>query len=236
MTLAERLDELADELEEIFEEEEDVSFHRELEEITLEVPRDKLFETMKTLRNARSLQFDTCIDICGVDLSAYGMSEWATSNDGFCRGVDRRMFSPEPASRFAVVYHLLSVVKNHRIRVKTLLDSDYPVVDSVVDLWASANWFEREAFDLLGILFQGHPDLRRILTDYGFIGHPLRKDFPLEGEVEMRYDPEQKRVIYEPVSIEMRTLVPRVIRHDNRYEAGWKPEEPAVEEEGDADV
>ena len=236
MSLDERLDDLADELEEIFEEEEAVSFSREFDEITLEVPRDKLHDTLKTLRDAQPLQFDTCIDVCGVDLSAFGRSEWSTSNDGFSRGVNRRMFRPDPESRFAVVYHLLSVVKNHRIRVKTLLDSDYPVVPSVVDLWASANWFEREAFDLYGILFEGHPDLRRILTDYGFVGHPFRKDFPLEGTVEMRYDPENKRVIYEQVKIEPRTLVPRVIREDSRYQEGWKPEEPEVEEEGEADV
>jgi NADH-quinone oxidoreductase subunit C len=130
----------------------------------------------------------------------------------------------DPAKRFAVVYHLLSVTHNVRLRVKTYLDADRPIVDSVIGIWASANWFEREAFDLYGIMFAGHPDLRRILTDYGFIGHPFRKDFPLIGQVEMRYDPEQQRVIYEPVSIEPRTLVPRVIREDSRYESGWKPE------------
>lgn len=234
MSLEERLDDLANELEEIFEEE-GLAITRAYGEITLEVPRDRLFDIMKSLRNAQPLQFDTCIDVCGVDLSAYGHSEWSTSNDGFSRGVERGMFRPDPESRFAVVYHLLSVVKNHRIRVKTLLDSDYPVVSSIVDLWGSANWFEREAFDLFGILFQGHPDLRRILTDYGFVGHPFRKDFPLEGNVEMRYDPEKKRVIYEPVSIEPRTLVPRVIRNDERYQAGWKPVGPESEE-GAADV
>ena len=120
-------------------------------------------------------------------------------------------------SRYASVYHLLSVKNNHRIRIRTWLDSDFPVVDSVVGLWKGANWFEREAFDLFGILYTGHPDLRRILTDYGFIGHPLRKDFPLVGQVEMRYDANKQRVIYEPVSIEERVNIPRVIRHDNRY-------------------
>jgi NADH-quinone oxidoreductase subunit C len=123
-----------------------------------------------------------------------------------------------------VVYQLLSVSKNHRLRVKTLLDAGEPVVDSVVDVWRGADWFEREAFDLFGILFSGHPDLRRILTDYGFVGHPFRKDFPLSGHVEMRYDPEQQRVVYEPVSIEPRVLVPRVIRSDNRYETGARPD------------
>jgi NADH-quinone oxidoreductase subunit C len=135
----------------------------------------------------------------------------------------------DPKNRFAAVYHLLSVTHNVRLRVKTFLDADRPIVDSVIGIWPSANWFEREAFDLFGILFTGHPDLRRILTDYGFIGHPFRKDFPLIGHVEMRYDPEQQRVVYQPVSIEPRTLVPRVIREDSRYEQGWKPQ-PSPEE------
>ena len=135
----------------------------------------------------------------------------------------------DPKDRFAAVYHLLSITHNVRLRVKTYLDADRPIVDSVVGIWAAANWFEREAFDLYGIMFSGHPDLRRILTDYGFIGHPFRKDFPLIGQVEMRYDAEQRRVVYEPVSIEPRTLVPRVIREDSRYEAGWKPQ-PSAEE------
>jgi NADH-quinone oxidoreductase subunit C len=135
----------------------------------------------------------------------------------------------DPKNRFAAVYHLLSITRNVRLRVKAFLDADRPIVDSVVGIWASALWFEREAFDLFGIMFRGHPDLRRLLTDYGFIGHPFRKDFPLIGQVEMRYDAEQQRVIYEPVSIEPRTLVPRVIREDSRYEAGWKPEPPAAE-------
>ena len=193
---------------------------------------------MQQLRDGRKFQFGQCIDVCGVDLSAYGESEWSTRNQGFSRGAHREAVSPDPKNRFAAVYHLLSTTLNHRLRVKTLLDSDAPIVDSVVDIWSAANWFEREAFDLFGILFQGHPDLRRLLTDYGFVGHPLRKDFPLEGHVEMRYDPEQKRVIYEPVSIEQRTLVARVIREDSRYEEGWKPEpEPEAEPEAEqADV
>ena len=122
--------------------------------------------------------------------------------------------------RFAVVYHLLSVANNQRIRLKTFLDDDAPRVDSVIDIWSSANWYEREAYDLFGILFVGHPDLRRLLTDYGFVGHPFRKDFPLIGNVEMRYDPEKERVIYEPVSITPRVTVPRVIPHDHRYVEG----------------
>lgn len=228
MSLEERLDDLVDELEEVLEDNEieGVESHRELDELTLIVPREIFKSVMTLLRNAKPLQFDTCIDVCGVDLSAYGQSEWSTDNSGFSRGAKRSGFSADPHNRFASVYHLLSTIHNHRIRVKTLLDSDKPIIDSVVDLWMGANWFERESFDLFGILYKGHPDLRRILTDYGFIGHPFRKDFPLEGTVEMRYDPEQKRVVYEPVSIEQRTLVARVIREDSRYEEGWKPEEP----------
>ena len=154
------------------------------------------------------------------------------ANSGFGRGASRELSGEmDPQNRFAVVYHLLSVSNNVRLRVRTFLDADRPIVDSVVDIWSGVNWFEREAFDLYGIMFRGHPDLRRILTDYGFIGHPFRKDFPLIGQVEMRYDPDQGRVVYEPVSIEPRTLVPRVIREDSRYEAGWKPEPSAEEAE-----
>ena len=128
--------------------------------------------------------------------------------------------------RFAVVYHLLSIQNNHRIRVKTFAPDEMPVVDSVINIWASANWYEREAFDFFGILFEGHPDLRRILTDYGFIGHPFRKDFPLIGNVEMRYDAEKQRVVYEPVSIEPRVLVPKVVREDHRYLIEAEEEKP----------
>ncbi|MEN8213069.1 MAG: NADH-quinone oxidoreductase subunit C [Pseudomonadota bacterium] len=233
MTLDERLDTLADELADAFEEVDGVAVHRACEELTLTVPRGQLLTIMQRLHDGRRFQFGQCIDICGVDLSTYGGSEWPTANSGFSRGAHREAVAVDPHNRFAVVYHLLSTTLNHRLRVKALLDSDDPVIDSVVDIWSVANWFEREAFDLFGILFQGHPDLRRLLTDYGFIGHPLRKDFPLEGQVEMRYDPEQKRVIYEPVSIEPRTLVARVIREDSRYEAGWKPE-PEQQEEPEA--
>ena len=203
MSLEERLDDLVDELEEAFEDQEieGVDFHRARDELTLTVPREMFKSVMRLLRNGKPFQFDTCIDVCGVDLSAYGQSEWSTGNSGFSRGAQREPFTPEPHNRFASVYHLLSTVHNHRVRVKTLLDSDRPIVDSVVDLWAGANWFEREAFDLYGIMFDGHPDLRRILTDYGFVGHPFRKDFPLIGEVEMRYDPEKQRVVYEPVPV-----------------------------------
>ena len=232
MSPDDRLDELEEALEEHLEDFEDCRWERKLKEVTLTVPRERLFAVMKMLREKRALAFEQCIDVCGVDYAAYGESEWVTSkaaNSGFGRGASRAVSEMAPKDRFAVVYHLLSVTHNVRLRVKTFLDADKPIVDSVVGIWTTANWFEREAFDLYGILFKGHPDLRRILTDYGFIGHPFRKDFPLIGHVEMRYDPEQGRVIYEPVSIEPRTLVPRVIREDGRYESGWKPK-PSTEE------
>ncbi len=167
-------------------------------ELTIDVSKENLIQICQTLRDTDELAFDTIIDVCGVDYSTYEGSK--THN-----------------SRYASVYHLLSVSNNHRIRVRTWLDDDFPIVDSVVPVWGGANWFEREAFDLLGILYSGHPDLRRLLTDYGFIGHPLRKDFPLVGQVEMRYDANKQRVIYEPVTIEERINIPRVIRNDNRY-------------------
>jgi NADH-quinone oxidoreductase subunit C len=232
MSPEDRLDELEEALEEHLEDFEDCRWERALAETTLIVPREQLIPVMKLLREKRALAFEQCIDVCGVDYAAYGDSEWVTSNaanSGFGRGASRELPELDPQNRFAVVYHLLSVSQNVRLRVKTFLDADRPIVDSVVGIWSGANWFEREAFDLFGIMFKGHPDLRRILTDYGFIGHPFRKDFPLIGQVEMRYDPEQGRVIYEPVSIEPRTLVPRVIREDGRYEPGWKPE-PSTEE------
>lgn len=234
MTPEDRLDELEEALEEYLGEDfEDCRWERTRGEITLTVPREQLTAVMTLLREKRALAFEECIDVCGVDYATYGQSEWVTSqaaNAGFGRGASR-VDAPEldPRNRFAAVYHLLSITHNVRLRVKTFLDADRPIVDSVVAIWASALWFEREAFDMYGIMFSGHPDLRRILTDYGFIGHPFRKDFPLIGHVEMRYDPEQQRVVYEPVQIEPRTLVPRVIREDSRYEAGWKPE-PSSEE------
>lgn len=234
MTPEDRLDELEEALEEHLEDFEDCKWQRANGELSLIVPREQLIDIMTVLRTKRLLAFEECIDVCGVDYAAYGNSEWVTSkaaNAGFGRGANRDEPEMDPQNRFAVVYHLLSITHNVRLRVKTFLDADRPIVDSVVGIWASANWFEREAFDLFGIMFTGHPDLRRILTDYGFIGHPFRKDFPLIGQVEMRYDPEQQRVIYEPVSIEPRTLVPRVIREDSRYEAGWKPEPSAEEAE-----
>ena len=168
-----------------------------LGETTIIVDASDLMRTMTALRDHEDLRFETLMDVCGVDYLQY------------------RDEVREPGQRFAAVYHLLSLTHNRRLRVRTFAtDDDFPVLPSMFDTWASANWFEREAFDLYGIVFEGHPDLRRILTDYGFIGHPFRKDFPLEGHVEMRYDPEQKRVIYQPVTIEPRELVPRVIRED----------------------
>ncbi|NKN32026.1 NADH-quinone oxidoreductase subunit C [Marichromatium bheemlicum] len=187
-------------------------------ELTLVVPAEHLLDVCLTLRDHEALQFEQLIDVCGVDYAAYGQSEWETetaSFTGFGRGVDRdpKLTLDDP-KRFAVAYHLLSLAYNRRLRVRAYAGGAEPMVDSVVDIWPSANWFEREAFDLYGILFRGHPDLRRILTDYGFVGHPFRKDFPLIGQVEMRYDAELARVVYEPVSIEPRVLVPRVIRGD----------------------
>jgi len=193
---------------------------KRFDELTIHIPAESIVSVCERLRD--QLGFEQLIDLCGVDYSEYGGSAWETkgaSERGFSRAVDD-IGNMEPISeghRFAVVYHLLSIQHNQRLRIKVRLDADNPIIDSVTKVWNSADWFEREAFDLFGILFNGHEDLRRILTDYGFIGHPFRKDFPLIGNVEMRYDAEQKRVIYEPVSIEDRTLVPRVIRDDNRY-------------------
>lgn len=168
-----------------------------LGEITLLVDASNYLSVMQTLRDDANLRFDELTDLCGVDYSAYGDGAWS-------------------GSRFAVVSHLLSIAHNWRVRVRVFApDDDVPLLDSVIAVWNSANWYEREAFDFFGIMFDGHPDLRRILTDYGFIGHPFRKDFPVSGYVEMRYDPEQKRVIYQPVTIEPREITPRVIREEN---------------------
>jgi NADH-quinone oxidoreductase subunit C len=194
-------------------------------ELTYELAAGRLLETATLLRDAAHLKFEMCMDVCGVDYLHHGRAEWLTqdaTSTGFSRGVARGFATEAPLApgrRFAVVYHLLSIALNQRLRLRVFCaDDEQPMVDSVSDVWASANWFERETFDLFGILFRGHPDLRRLLTDYGFIGHPFRKDFPLSGNVEVRYDPDKGRVVYQPVSIDPRVLVPKVIRHDNRYD------------------
>jgi NADH-quinone oxidoreductase subunit C len=195
--------------------------------LTIEVAKGDLIAVATALRNEPEFGFEMLMDVCGVDYLLYGETEWTTStatDSGFSRGVRRGQVILDEADefdgrRFAVVYHLLSLRHNTRLRMRVFTGTDNPPrVRSVVDIWNSANWFEREAFDLFGILFEGHPDLRRVLTDYGFIGHPFRKDFPLIGNVEVSYDPVKGRVAYQPVSIEPRTLVPRVIRDDNRYD------------------
>jgi NADH-quinone oxidoreductase subunit C len=198
-------------------------------ELTWEVPAAKLLETCRALRDEPAFRFEQLMDVCGMDYLGFGDAEWRTedaTSSGFSRGVKRAVPASEVAPggrRYAVVYHLLSVSRNERMRLRVFCpEGEPPMVDSLTGVWASANWFEREAFDLFGILFNGHPDLRRILTDYGFVGHPFRKDFPLSGNVEVRYDPEKKRVVYQPVSIEPRVLVPRVIRHDPRYDEAGK--------------
>ncbi|MCW8398906.1 NADH-quinone oxidoreductase subunit C [Legionella sp. PATHC038] len=192
------------------------------DEVTIECGISNLKAMMLELRDLDAFSFDQLIDLCAVDYLLYGEYDWETESateSGFSRGVERQEAKAYTLDRprFAVVYHLLSTKKNHRLRVKVFVDESHLIVPSVHHLWKGANWFEREAYDLFGILFEGHPDLRRILTDYGFIGHPFRKDFPLSGHVEMRYDAKLEKVIYEPVDIEPRILVPKVIREDNRY-------------------
>ena len=217
-------------------------------EVTIEVAPGNLIEVATTLRDGADLGFEMLIDLCGVDYAGFGKDEWITgesSGSGFSRGVDAAtagwltaldddlcMEKPREARRFAVVYHLLSVASNQRLRLRVFApDDDLPVVPSVTPVWNCADWFEREAFDLFGILFEGHPDLRRLLTDYGFIGHPFRKDFPLSGNVEVIYDAEKQRVIYQPVSIEPRVLVPKVIR---AQKADEPPPADTGDESGDA--
>ena len=198
-------------------------------ELTYETAAGQLLEVAAVLRDAPHLKFEMCMDVCGVDYLEHGRAEWKTQDattSGFSRGVSRwaapdgtREEAAAAGRRFAVVYHLLSISLNQRLRLRVFCADDVePMVDSVAGIWAGADWFERETFDMFGILFKGHPDLRRLLTDYGFIGHPFRKDFPLSGNVEVRYDPEKGRVVYQPVTIEPRVLVPKVIRHDNRYD------------------
>ncbi|BBP01818.1 NADH-quinone oxidoreductase subunit C [Sulfuriferula nivalis] len=172
-----------------------------LDELTIEVRAQDLRDVMMALRDNPGLRFEQLIDLCGMDYSDYQEGLWQ-------------------GKRFAVVYHLLSINKNRRIRVRAFAnDDDFPILDSMIPVWPAANWFEREAFDLFGVVFEGHPDLRRLLTDYGFVGHPFRKDFPVSGNVEMRYDPEQQRVIYQPVSIDAREITPRIVRVANYGDA-----------------
>lgn len=192
-------------------------------ELTITVAAARIVEVLQTLRDAPGMAFTQMNDLSGVDYLSYGQADWVTqraTNSGFSRAVGRTELQIHPdvpaGQRFAVVYQLLSITHNRRLRVKAWLPADEPILPSVVDVFPVADWYEREAFDLFGILFEGHPDLRRLLTDYGFIGHPFRKDFPLEGYVEVRYDPDKRRVVYQPVTIEPRTLVPRVIRDDGR--------------------
>lgn len=192
--------------------------------VTIEIDPENLLEIAKELRDAPEYHFETCLDVCGVDYLEYGLTEWRTeeaTTSGFNRGKDyqienKQRMIPWDKPRFCVVYHLLSIEHNHRLRIKVFREGE-PMVPSLIDIWPSVNWYEREAFDLYGIVFDGHPDLRRLLTDYGFKGHPFRKDFPLIGEVEMRYDAAKQRCVYEPVSIRPRVLVPKVIRRDSRY-------------------
>ena len=206
-------------------------------EFTLTVKAKQAIPILTILRDKAGLQFDQLMDVAGIDYLEHGKTEWKTkqaSGSGFSRGVTKNTFghftfddnpidSTMQTARFAVVYHLQSLAKNHRLRVKIFCeDNEMPMVESICSIWSCANWYEREAFDMYGIVFDGHPDMRRLLTDYGFVGHPLRKDFPLVGHVEVRYDPSKRRVIYEPVSIEPRVLVPKVIREDNRLSDGDK--------------
>lgn len=200
-----------------------VTIEQQFGETTLACPQAHTMELLSLLKNGIHFKFDMLIDLCGVDYLSYGRADWETdfsTGSGYCRGVEEQveyLATEHAPSRFAVVYHLLSTDLNHRCRVKVFLDDQLPAIPTASFLWNAANWFEREAYDLYGILFEGHQDLRRLLTDYGFIGHPFRKDFPLSGHVEMRYDATLQRVIYEPVEIEPRVLVPKVIRKDNRY-------------------
>jgi NADH-quinone oxidoreductase subunit C len=205
-------------------------------EVTLVVPAEHLLAVCTALRDEPTFRFEELIDLCGVDYSQYGVDEWNSEDapdTGFSRGVNRDAAShtgTAHAHRFAAVYHLLSVTRNRRLRVRCYcLDDAFPRLDSLTGVWRGANWYEREAFDLFGIMFEGHPDLRRILTDYGFIGHPFRKDFPLIGNVELRYDPEKGRTVYEPVTIEPRVTQPRIIREDSRYMPGRVPGDTAGE-------
>ena len=198
-----RLTALQEKLLEVFGQDADLELT--FDELALTVAADQWLVVAQKLRDEPGLMFESCMDLCGVDYLTYGKGKEGQPE----------MPAPQFPGRYAVVVQLLSVTHNWRLRLKTwLTDDDFPVLASLVDIWPAANWYEREAFDLFGIVFEGHPDLRRILTDYGFIGHPFRKDFPVYGNVEMRFDPEQGRVVYQPVTIEPREIIPRVIRED----------------------
>lgn len=232
--MQEKLNHLCSELQRVFK----MSLHSveiNNDEVTVIVNACDAVIVLTQLHVTPEFKFEQLIDLSGVDYLAFSKDEWNTetaTSSGFSRGVEKASFgrftfddgpinSDMEGQRYAVVYHLLSVTHNYRLRVKVFCeDNNLPILPSVTEIWSSADWYEREAFDLFGIIFEGHPDLRRILTDYGFTGHPFRKDFPLVGHVEVRYDPEQKRVIYQPVSIEPRITVPKVIRDDHRFEAG----------------
>jgi len=191
-----------------------VGVEERLGELTVVVEAAGMPDVLTRLRDATELRFEQLIDLCGVDYSTYGSD--VSEGGAYFRSDIAPADTAAYPNRFAVVYNLLSVKHNVRIRVRIFAeDDDFPVLESAIDIWPSANWYEREAFDLYGIVFTGHPDLRRILTDYGFVGNPFRKDFPLSGHVEMRYDPEQQRVVYQPVSIEPREVTPRIVREEN---------------------
>ena len=190
-----------------------VSLENKLGELTLVVGATDMLSVFARLRDDPALRFEQLMDLCGVDYSAYGSD---VSEGGAYLKSDTPTFAQPGNNRFAAVYHFLSITHNVRVRVRVFAaDDDLPVLDSVAEIWPCANWYEREAFDLYGIIFSGHPDLRRLLTDYGFVGNPFRKDFPLSGHVEMRYDAEQQRVIYQPVSIEPREVTPRIVREEH---------------------
>jgi NADH-quinone oxidoreductase subunit C len=208
--MADNLNMLGEQLKEAFTDKV-LGLENRLDELTMVIDAADIMAVFMRLRDDSNFRFEQLIDVCGVDYSTYGCE---TSEGGIYLADEERV-NPFK-QRFAAVYHLLSVEHNMRLRVKVFARDDaMPMLDSVIDVWPSANWFEREAFDMFGIVFVGHPDLRRILTDYGFVGNPFRKDFPLSGHVEMHYDPEQKRVLYRPVSVEPREVTPRTIREEN---------------------
>lgn len=191
-----------------------IGMEEKLGELTVTARTDAMLEVLTRLRDAAEFRFELMMDLCGMDYSTYGSD--ISEGGAYFKSDDTADSVGAHPSRFAVVYHLLSVTHNRRLRVRVYASEDeFPLLPSVIGIWPSANWYEREAFDLYGIVFSGHPDLRRILTDYGFVGNPFRKDFPLSGHVEMRYDPEQQRVIYQPVSIEPREVTPRIVREEN---------------------